>query len=75
MEINLNGLDAVQKFFVHDIFITFNIKFLILFIGLIQSHGQARTASPAFVEKDSDRFDLFTVKIGRNLFSGRWGYF
>jgi hypothetical protein len=49
MKIDFYGLGAIQKFLVDDVFKTAHIEFLILFIRLIQSHGQARSASAAFV--------------------------
>lgn len=49
VKIDLYGLDTVQEIFVYDVLETFNIKGPILIGGLIQSHGQAGTASPAFV--------------------------
>jgi len=75
MKIDFNGLGAIQKFLVDDVFETAHIEFLILFIRLIQSHGQAGSASAAFVEKNADGLDILAVEIGRDLFRGRTGNF
>ena len=75
VKIDLDGLNPIQERLVHHVLETVHIKLPILIIGLIQSHGQARAASPAFIQKDADGFDLFTVKIGRDLFRGRRCYF
>ena len=75
MKIDADRLDAVQKFAVDDIFISVHIELPVLIVRLIQSHGQARAASSALVQKYTDRTDFLVLKIGRNLFSGRRGNF
>jgi hypothetical protein len=75
VKIHLNGLGAVQELFIDDIFKTVHIKLLVQIVGLIQSHGQAWTASAAFVQKNPDGTNIFAFKVGRNLFRRRWGNF
>jgi hypothetical protein len=75
MEINLNGLSALKEILIDDILIAVHIKFLVGIVGLIQSHGQAGSASAAFVQEDPNRTDLLILEICRNLFSGRRCYF
>ena len=75
MKIDLNGFGALQEIFIDDILIAVHIKFLIRVVGLIQSHGQAGTASAAFVQEDPNGTDLFVLEICRNLFCGCRCYF
>jgi hypothetical protein len=71
MKINLYGLCTFEELFVDDIFVAVHFKLFVSVVGLIQSHGQAGTASAAFVQKDSHRANIFVAKIGRDLFGGR----
>jgi hypothetical protein len=73
LKIDLNGLGTGEKVFVDDVFVTIYVKLLIRIVRLIQSHGQAWTASPAFIEKDPDGTNFLAFEIGRNLFRRRWG--
>jgi len=75
MEIDLYGFCAFQKIFIDDILVAVHIKLLIRVIGLIQSHGQAGTASAAFVQEDPNGPDFLVLEICRNLFGGRMCYF
>ena len=71
MEINLDWLCFFKKFRVDDELKTVDVKRLIRIGKLIQSHGQARAPSAAFVEKDPDRFDIFSFEIFGNLLNCR----
>jgi hypothetical protein len=71
MEIDFDGLRFFEKCFVDDIFVTVNLVLLIGIIGLIQSHGQARSASAAFVQENPDGLNLFVAEICGDLLSGR----
>jgi hypothetical protein len=73
LEINLYGLRAVEKIFVNDVFVTIYVKLLVQIIWLIQSHGQAGTASAAFIQKNTDGPNVLAFKVGCNLFRRRWG--
>jgi hypothetical protein len=70
MEINLDGSGFFQELFVDHIFETVDIKLLVHFIWLVQSHGQAGAASPTFVQKNPDGFDFLSLKIFGDLFGG-----
>jgi hypothetical protein len=71
MKIDFYGLRTFEELFVDNVGVTLHFKLFIRVIGLIQSHGQAGTASAAFIQKDSYRTNLFVAKIGRDLFGGR----
>jgi hypothetical protein len=71
MKINFDGLRFFEKGFVNDILVPVDFVFLVCIIGLIQSHGQAGTASTAFVEKNPDGLHLFVAEIRGDLLSGR----
>jgi hypothetical protein len=71
MKINLYGLCTFEELFVDDIFVAVHVKLFVSVVGLIQSHGQAGSASAAFVQKDSHRANILVAKIGRDLFGGR----
>jgi hypothetical protein len=71
MKVDFYGLCTFEKFLVDDVGIAIHFKLFIRIIGLIQSHGQAGTASASFIQKDSHRTNLFVAKIGRDLFGGR----
>jgi hypothetical protein len=75
VKIDFYRFGTVQKVFIDDIFKTIHVEFLVLLIRLIQSHGQAWSASSAFVQKNPDGPDLFVLEIGLDLFSGRRGDF
>jgi hypothetical protein len=75
VKIDFNGFGAIQEIFIDDIFETIHIEFSVLLIRLIQSHGQAGSASSAFVQKNPNRPDLFVLEVGLDLFSGRRGNF
>jgi hypothetical protein len=71
MKINLYRLGTFEELFVDDIFVPIHFKLFVSVVGLIQSHGQAGSASAAFIQKDSHRANIFVAKIGRDLFGGR----
>jgi hypothetical protein len=71
MEIDLDRFGAIEEIFVDHKLETIHIELLIRVIGLIQSHGQAGTASAAFIKEDPNGTDFLAFKIGRNLFTGR----
>ena len=73
-KIYFDGLYFFQEIFVNDVFETFNVINLIGVFRLIQSHGQSRAASPAFIEKDPDGRDFLALEIFFNLFSCRCRY-
>jgi hypothetical protein len=75
MEIDFYRLDAFEEILVDDILVAVHVKIPIRFVRLIQSHGQAGTASAAFVQKNSNGANLLALEICRNLFSGRRCYF
>jgi hypothetical protein len=72
LEIDLDRLRFFKKCFVDDVFVTVNLILLVRFIGLIQSHGQAGSASAALVQEDPDGLNLFVTEIRGDLLSGRW---
>ena len=74
-KIDLNGLGFFEEFFVDQILKAINVKCLIIFSRLIQRHRQSGATSSPFIEKDTDRLDLFSVKIGGDLFSSRRCHF
>jgi hypothetical protein len=71
LEIHLDGLRFFKKCFVDDVFITVNLVLLIRVIGLIQSHGQAGSASAALVQENPDGLNLFVTEICGDLLSSR----
>jgi hypothetical protein len=71
VEIDLYGFGTIEKIFVDHKLKTIHIELLIRVIGLIQSHGQARAASAAFVKEDPNGADFLAFEIGRYLFTGR----
>jgi hypothetical protein len=71
MEIDLYRFGAIEEIFVDYKLETIHIELLIRIIRLIQSHGQAGTASAAFIKEDPNGTDFLAFKIGRNLFTGR----
>ena len=75
VEVHFDGLGALKKIPVDDILIAVNFKLLIRLVRLIQSHGQAGTASAAFIEKNSNGAYIPTFEIRRDLFTGRRCYF
>jgi hypothetical protein len=71
VEIDLDRLRFFQKFRIHDELKTVDIKRLVRIGKLIQSHGQSRAASPAFIEENTDRFDIFSFEIFGDLLDCR----
>lgn len=71
MEIDLDRLGFFKKVRIDDEFKTVDVKRLVRIGKLIQSHGQARAPSAAFVEKNPDRFDVFSFEILGNLLDCR----
>lgn len=74
-KIHLDGLGFLQEFPVDQILKPVNIKRFIVVSRLIQSHGQSGATSTPFIEKDTDRLDLFSVKVGGDLFRSRRCHF
>lgn len=74
-KIDLDGLGFFEELFVDQILKAINVKFFIIFLRLVQSHCQSGAASAAFVEKDTDRLNLFSIKIGGDLLCSRRGHF
>ena len=71
MEIDLDWLGFFEKLRVDDELKTVDVKRLVRIGKLIQSHGQAGAPSAAFVEKNPDRFDIFSFEIFGNLLNCR----
>jgi hypothetical protein len=71
LEIHFDGLRFFQEFRIDDKLETVDVKGFIRINKLIQSHGQARAPSPAFVEENTDWFDLFSFEIFCNLLNCR----
>lgn len=67
-EIDLYGLRFFTELFFHDKLESVYIKHIVVFFGLIQSHGQGGTSSAASIQKYSNRRDLFAFEIFLNLF-------
>jgi hypothetical protein len=75
VKVHFDRFGSLHELFVHDVLKTVNIIRFVILVRLIQSHSQSRTASPAFVQKDTDRLHLFAFEILGNLLSGRFSYF
>jgi hypothetical protein len=75
VKVHFDGLGFLHEVLVYDVLETVNIKRFIVFVRLIQSHGQSGAPSPAFVEKDADRLHRFAFEILGNLLSGRFSDF
>jgi hypothetical protein len=75
VKIDLNRFGAIKEIFIDHKLETVNIELLIRIIGLIQSHGQAGSASAAFIEENPDGTNFLALEIGRDLFTGRRCYF
>jgi hypothetical protein len=71
LEIHLDGFGFFHEFRVDDEFESVNVKCRVRVGKLIQSHGQAGTPSAAFVEKNADRFDIFSLEVFGNLLNCR----
>ena len=71
MEIDLDWLGFFEKLRIDDELKTVDVKRLVRIGKLIQSHGQAGAPSAAFVEKNPDRFDIFSFEIFGNLLNCR----
>ena len=74
-EIDLDGFGSFQKFLVDQVLKTINVINFIVVAGLIQSQGQGRATSAAFVKKNADRRRFATFKVELNLLGRRRGYF
>jgi hypothetical protein len=73
-KIDFDRLSPLQKFLVDQILEPFDLENLVVVLWLVQSHGKARSASSALVEKDADRGYLLALEVGLNLFGGRSRY-
>ena len=71
VKIHFDRLCFIQKFRIDDEFKSVDVKFGIRIGKLIQSHGQARTPSTAFVKEYADGLDLFPLEILGNLLNCR----
>ena len=64
-----NILGLLNEFLVHQHREAVDRKHLIRFFRFIQNHGQGGPASPARMQKDTDRSDLLVLEIlFQNLF-------
>jgi len=75
VKVHFDGFGFLHELFVYDVFKTVNIIRFVVFIWLIQSHGQSGAPSPTFIEKDADRLHRFAFEVLGNLLSGRFSYF
>jgi hypothetical protein len=69
-KINLDRLGALEEILVYHVLKTIDVEHFVVFLRLIQSHGQARAASAALVQKNADWRNFLAPEIGLNLFSG-----
>jgi hypothetical protein len=75
VEIDLYRIGALQEFLIDDVRESFDIKLFILIVRLVQSHGQTRAASSAFIEKNPNGPNILILEIFGNLCRGRRCYF
>jgi hypothetical protein len=71
VKIHLDGLGFFEKVLVDDEFVTIDLECFIRLDRLVQSHGQAGAASPAFVQEYPDRLNVFTFEILGDLVDRR----
>jgi len=71
VKIHFDRLGFFQKFGIDDEFESVDVKLRIRIGKLIQSHGQARPPSTAFVEEYADGLDLFSLEVFGNLLNCR----
>jgi hypothetical protein len=71
VKIDFDGLGLFQEIGVDDKLISVHVEGFVGIGRLIQSHGQAGTASAAFVEENPDRLDLFPFEIFGDLLDCR----
>jgi len=74
-KVYLYGFCLFEKILIYEVCETVDVVNSIVFLLLIQSHGQARTASPALVQKNSNGLNFLVVKIFGDHLGRRWGYF
>jgi hypothetical protein len=74
-EINADGFGFLIKFFVDDKLETVDVENIVGVARLIQSHGQRRPSSSAFVQKNTNRLNVLVLKVFRNLLMSRRGDF
>lgn len=67
VKIHFHGLNLVQKFLVYDIFESVDFKYIVRVLRLVQSHGEARAASSALVQKNSNRGYVLILEIFGDL--------
>jgi hypothetical protein len=66
-EINGHGLGFFVKLLIDDELEPVHVEDVVGVTRLIQSHGQRRPASSAFVQKDADGRNLLVLEILRDL--------
>jgi hypothetical protein len=75
LKIDLDGLNLVQKKFIHEIGEPVDVEFPIVVARLVQSQRKGWTRSAALVEKNPDGLRLPTPKVLGDLFGRRGGDF
>jgi hypothetical protein len=71
LKIHLDGLGFFHKIGVDDELEAVDVKRRVRVGKLIQSHGQAGAPSAAFVEENTNRFDIFSLEVFGNLLNCR----
>jgi hypothetical protein len=71
LEIHFDGFRFFHEFGVDDKLESVDVKCRVRVSQLVQSHGQAGTPSAAFVEKNANRFNFFSLEVFGNLLNCR----
>jgi hypothetical protein len=74
-EIDADGFGFLVKILIDDELETVHVEYIIGVARLVQSHGQGRPPSSAFVQKDANGLNFLVFKVFRDLVMSRRGNF